>query len=400
MYSKIFALHDGNTLAEFLLTPYEKEEFLQNLIERYPEILAGDQINQDYPQKWLMISREIGVPSEQEGANQWYLDHLLVDQDAIPTFVEVKRCSDTRIRREVVAQMLDYAANAISYWPIDAIRELHTQRVLDGGSDTLASIGIDDEESFWQSVGENLRSGKIRLIFASDHIPATLQRIIEYLNGQMVDTEVLGLEIKQFLSTDRATKIYSSSIIGNTGNADTTKHLKSRNWDEESFLAQVIEMRGDKVAELCQRLFRSSEGLGFSIKWGRGKQYGTCYFVYEGVQKHYLFSMVNNWGKFTRVSVSFGDAKPPFNSLGYRTNMKNALECISGVQIPDDKLDKYPSFLLNQLIEEKNFSQFIDIMRSYIEDAKEYEYNSLSKDSDAVSGEIASSVILAGGNDY
>jgi 5-methylthioribose kinase len=36
--------------------------------------------------------------------------------------VEVKRSSDTRIRREVVGQMLDYAANAVVYWPLEMIR--------------------------------------------------------------------------------------------------------------------------------------------------------------------------------------------------------------------------------------------------------------------------------------
>jgi hypothetical protein len=45
------------------------------------------------------------------GGAWWSLDHLVVDQDAVPTFVEVKRASDTPARREVVAQMLDYAAN-------------------------------------------------------------------------------------------------------------------------------------------------------------------------------------------------------------------------------------------------------------------------------------------------
>jgi hypothetical protein len=34
----------------------------------------------------------------------------------VPTFVEVKRASDTRARREVVAQMLDYAANGSVFW--------------------------------------------------------------------------------------------------------------------------------------------------------------------------------------------------------------------------------------------------------------------------------------------
>jgi hypothetical protein len=54
--------------------------------------------------------------------NRWSVDHLFLDQDAVPTIVEVKRSTDTRIRREVVGQMLDYAANAVVYWPVEAIR--------------------------------------------------------------------------------------------------------------------------------------------------------------------------------------------------------------------------------------------------------------------------------------
>ena len=60
-----------------------------------------------------MLSREAPLASEQDGAGRWSVDHLPLDQDAIPTIVEVKRSSDTRIRREVVGQMLDYAANAV-----------------------------------------------------------------------------------------------------------------------------------------------------------------------------------------------------------------------------------------------------------------------------------------------
>ena len=37
---------------------------------------------------------------------------------------EVKRSTDTRIRREVVGQMLDYAADAVTYWPVTRIRSM------------------------------------------------------------------------------------------------------------------------------------------------------------------------------------------------------------------------------------------------------------------------------------
>ena len=43
-----------------------------------------------------------GIPGNEDGAGRWSVDHLFLDQDAIPTLVEVKRSTDTRIRREVV----------------------------------------------------------------------------------------------------------------------------------------------------------------------------------------------------------------------------------------------------------------------------------------------------------
>jgi len=60
----------------------------------------------------------------EEGGDCWFVDHLLIDQDGIPTLVEVKRSTDTRIRREVVGQMLDYAANAVVYWPVETIKPI------------------------------------------------------------------------------------------------------------------------------------------------------------------------------------------------------------------------------------------------------------------------------------
>jgi hypothetical protein len=70
----------------------------------------------------LLIAREVPIPDEMDGAARLSLDHLFVDQDSIPTLVECKRSTDTRTRREVVAQMLDYAANATEYLAIESIR--------------------------------------------------------------------------------------------------------------------------------------------------------------------------------------------------------------------------------------------------------------------------------------
>ena len=95
------------------------------------------------------------------------------------------------------------------------------------------------EELFWQSVRNNFKLGKIRLLFVSDEIPLSLKRIIKFLNSQMIDTEVLGLEIKQFVSdTDLKTSV--PRIIGQISNSVQVKKVSGYfKWDEESFPKEV-----------------------------------------------------------------------------------------------------------------------------------------------------------------
>lgn len=208
MSGSIFVVSEDNKILELKESKYENEDIFQELIEKYPNILAGDQISPDNPRKWIFIAREMGVPGEDGRNDRWFLDHLFIDQDAIPTFVEVKRSSDTRIRREVVGQMLDYAANAIKYWSIDTIRDLYEQQ----NKSICDELDIDEksENLFWNNVESNLKEGKIRLLFVADEIPDSLKNIIQFLNNQMVNTEVLGVEIKQFES-DRKIKTFVPS---------------------------------------------------------------------------------------------------------------------------------------------------------------------------------------------
>src|SRR5262245_45089370 len=120
--AKIFLIGADEALQPMDERPYESEALLQVLLEKYPEVLAGHGAEGESDQRWILVSREFGVPDQQDGAARWSLDHLFLDQMGVPTLVEVKRASDTRIRREVVGQMLDYAANAVVHWPVDRIR--------------------------------------------------------------------------------------------------------------------------------------------------------------------------------------------------------------------------------------------------------------------------------------
>lgn len=111
----IYLMRQNGELIEMNERGYDTEDLLQGYLADHPDLLAGAQINEDEPRRWLLISRVMEVPFEEGGSDRWSADHLFLDQDAIPTIVEVKRSSDTRARREVVAQTLDYAANGIMY---------------------------------------------------------------------------------------------------------------------------------------------------------------------------------------------------------------------------------------------------------------------------------------------
>jgi hypothetical protein len=225
MSDGIFLLQ-GDDLVEMRQQPYDSEDVLQTLLENYPNLLAGEQFA-GAPLRWLLIKREVGVPGQESGGDRWSLDHLFVDQDAVPTLVEAKRSDDTRIRREVVGQMLDYAANGVVYWPAERLRTDFSARCVRAGREPddvfVESLGEDvDPEGFWDAVEQNLRSGRVRLVFVADEIPPELRRVIEFLNERMTPTEVIGIEVRQYVGGGDL-KTLVPRVVGQTEEARLQK---------------------------------------------------------------------------------------------------------------------------------------------------------------------------------
>ena len=55
----------GDELRPMEDQPYSSEDRLQNLLENYPDLLAGDQVDPDDPRRWLLVKRE--APVEHDG---------------------------------------------------------------------------------------------------------------------------------------------------------------------------------------------------------------------------------------------------------------------------------------------------------------------------------------------
>lgn len=253
---------------------YEDEALLQRLLDEHPEVLAGEQIEPEEPVRWFLVTREAGIPDAENGGNRWAVDHLLLDQHGRPTLVEDKRSSDGRLRREVVGQMLDYAANAQLYWPVERIRSLAAERY--GGTDALdeslaeflslvpgedAASAIED---YWQQVDDKLRTGNVRLLFVADDLPRELRRVIEFLNAQMPDVEVLGIELRQYVTKDL--RVLVPRLVGQTEYARREKKSPSRSrgtpLTRDSFLDLMPD---DELRTFFKELLAKAEAHGLVL---------------------------------------------------------------------------------------------------------------------------------------
>ena len=264
MSGGIFLL-SGERLIEMREQAYDSEDLLQAWLAKYPDLLAGEQLAGS-PCRWLLVKREAGVPDQEGGGSHWSLDHLFIDQEAVPTLVEVKRGDDTRIRREVVGQMLDYAANGVVYWPAERLRADFETRCAREGKDAdevfRASLGDEaGQDRFWDDVDQNLRSGHVRLMFVSDSIPPELRRVIEFLNDRMTPTEVVGVEIKQYVGQDNLTT-FVPRVVGQTQGALSRKPPRPDievGWDY--YEARLPPDRVALVRGLFDRIAKAVEDL-------------------------------------------------------------------------------------------------------------------------------------------
>jgi hypothetical protein len=329
------------------------------------------------PRRWLLVAREIGIPDQESGGDRWALDHLFLDQDGIPTLVEVKRSSDSRIRREVVGQMLDYAANAVAYWPMEALRskfEAACERDDENPYGKIASFldsGEETEDSesrfenFWSAVKTNLQAGKVRMVFVADDIPTELRRIVEFLNEQMDPAEVLAIEVKQYVGATTRTLV--PKLVGQTAAAQQRKAVrpKGRQWNEESFYTKLGEEVGPEAVKVAQSIVEWIRPLVTRIGFGRGAEMGSIVPVLElergrakgGLNVH--FFVLWTYGQ-VEMYFQWLKTKPPFDDNANRLELLRRINEIDGVALPEDAIERRPSIRLEVLADPARLKKFED----------------------------------------
>lgn len=353
MASGVFVLKDNDTLVSMEAARFASEADFQSLLAKFPELLSGDQIDPSSPRNWILVRREKAVPSEENGGGRWSLDHLFLDQDGVPTLVEVKRQTDTRIRREVVGQMLDYAANCVVYWPVEGLQaDLEITCAAQGKSsaEVLGKLlGPEASEAkFWLKVKTNLEAGRVRLLFVADAIPSELRRVIEFLNKQMDPAEVLGVELRQFAGEGLRTLV--PLVVGQTEEAVQKRNpavRQDRHWDEASIFAEIQSRFSGPELKVARRIAEWMKGSGGRLWFGSGQKSGSVGVVLtskDGIE----FYPIILW-TYGRIEIQFQwmKGRPFFDEMENRRELLRRLNQLDGVNISDDDLTKRPSLPLS-----------------------------------------------------
>ena len=358
MDNKLFFVGSDKTVKRMNAKLYDKESELQEIVELNPNLIsrAWDDREHDL----YLINREQIVQASEDEGNSFSLDHLLVDDEGVPILVEVKRSTDTRIRREVVAQMLDYACRASS-WDCEQLREMFIKN-------NPAETELFDNSDFWNRFSANLRAEHFRLVFVADKILDTLRILIEFLDRNLSNIEVYGVELKPY-KTDEATLLVSN-IVGNSllsPKASPSIKLQRQIWTEPEFyrfmnehgLASLVETVMDLVA------FSKNE-LGLSCTPGTGSTQPGLRLKMGDIQ---IFS-IDCWVRQARMICT----------INFYINEKSGVQTFAG-----RKWDKeaFRSFVLampnSQEAEDAGYIwrpnnyQYIDVS-AFMDSAENYDY--------------------------
>ena len=354
--------------ADHSLTPMRpgaptNEDELQTLIARHPELIG------DSDGELLLVQREAGVPDAMDAGGRWSLDHLFITRSAVPVLVEVKRAVDTRLRREVVGQMLDYAANGVVYWqPGELARRFELacrQREQDPGVVLGAFLKAETTPAqFWAQVDANLVAGKIKLLFVADEIPPELARIVEFMNDQM-RADVRAVELAWY--EGGGLKTLAPRVIGETERSRVAKAGPDRSapmeaLDMEGWLARFIAPHGADVLALARLVLAvfAANHAQVGVASTQGSIVSQVQAV-NGRQCYPLFLLKN---ATVQVALGWVTAAPALAADAARQQFYDRFTQAVG-KLSTPRIDGFPSFPLRLLADPARMQAFEGVARDF-----------------------------------
>jgi hypothetical protein len=166
-------------LTRVLLGSREVDEGqLQRLLFAHPSIIPVDEIEPVFA-PLAPVARELPTPAG-------LVDVLYANADGFLTVVETKLWRSPQGRREVVAQIIDYATALANWTYDDLVRAVRKARKPSSLADPLVeAVGLERDRErqtqFIDSVNRNLQLGRVLLLVVGDGIQEGIERMADFL---------------------------------------------------------------------------------------------------------------------------------------------------------------------------------------------------------------------------
>lgn len=167
------------TLDRSIVSGYN-ERWIQKLVDNAPSVLP---IAEAEPAFWPLVPVCMELP-----LRSGYVDNLLVTPNGDLVVVECKLWRNVEARREVIAQIIDYAKSLqrLSYDAFEAAiqgaRKDRTFRLYEHVVASSSKYENDiDETAFIDAVSRNLRRGRCLLAIVGDGITEEVEELTEFL---------------------------------------------------------------------------------------------------------------------------------------------------------------------------------------------------------------------------
>jgi hypothetical protein len=270
--------------------------------------------------------------------------------------------------------MLDYAANATSYWTEEGMRREFeatcAARQTDPDEVLHSFLGGADPDSFWQGAKTNLQAGRVRLLFVADAIPQELKRVIEFLNSQMETAEVLGVEIARFEGKGVVTLV--PQVTGRTAQAEARNKAGARaprQWDKVTFLRAIEDNKGSVALSTAKEIMNWCADKPLRLAWGTGAKSGSFSPVLDHHGQSYWPVALWTYGQ-VEFQFQYMKTRPPFDDLELRQEWLGRVNAIPDISLPASGVERRPSFPITLLTDRKRLEQFLASMEWFYETSK------------------------------
>lgn len=168
--------HDGGMVVRALERVRAADEaWLQLVLDAHPSVLPTVEADERIEGPLFSLGREVHTHAGP-------IDNLFISANGQLVVVETKLFRNPQARREVVAQIIDYAAH-VRRWGYDRLDALSRAR---HEGESLWAVACSDqvEESTWiDRVSDNLEKGRMTLLVVGDGIRSETESLTEALAG-------------------------------------------------------------------------------------------------------------------------------------------------------------------------------------------------------------------------